>query len=690
MKPALLFFFATLFSFSLFAQVESPPPPCGFLDIKICDDIGDDGIVVINLREVLPFQMFCLAAQNSVMEEDYHSITYYLNESDMTNEVNPIGNPESFRNSSKDFEIYFRANKKIPEGFTTDVLYRNGTIEILIGPSINQPTSFEKCDDASKDGIEIFDLTTKIPEIVGGGLTDVGVTLHETMEGAETNNDVIVNSTNYTNNMPAVQTIYVRVEHYDTGCYSITSFDLIVRDCDATGVIEINAFYDKDENGIFDNDEFNFLNGVLRYVKNNDGITRYLYASDGNFKIISDENSDVFDISYSIFEEFENCYNLIVNSYENVSISNGNTITYNFPVTKIMECGDIAVYLVSNIPPRPGFDYKNYLVVENKGIETISSGTVEFTMDATLSLNGVSFVNAGNSVTNTANGFNLNFTNLQPNSYERVRVDMKVPIPTPLGTVLTNKAQYTGSDVNMDNNYTELSEVVIGSYDPNDILESHGPEIVHSSFTADDYLYYTVRFQNVGTADAINVSIDNTLDSRLDKSTIKMLSSSHDNVFTRIDNQLNWQFDNIHLPSEDMDEPNSHGYVYYKIKPTAGYSVGDIIPNTAEIYFDFNPAVITNTFETEFTTTLSVYSNVNTLFSMSPNPAHDFVELGFNKYIGNPKLISIYDIQGKLIKRVSYVAPSKVKLDVSQLDTGLYFLKVNSGVSEDIKKLIIR
>jgi hypothetical protein len=343
------------------------------------------------------------------------------------------------------------------------------------------------------------------------------------------------------------------------------------------------------------------------------------------------------------------------------------------------------------VPPRPGFDYKNRLVIQNKGLETVTSGSVEFVYDPVITFNNVSYVDAGNSITNTSTGFILNFANLEPNHIESVLISMNVPIPTSLGTLLTNTATYSVTDLLTENNTSTLTETVIGSYDPNDILESHGPEILHSSFDSDDYLFYTVRFQNVGTADAINVSIDNTLNPKLDKTTIQMLSSSHTNVFTRTDNQLNWQFDNIHLPSESMDEPNSHGYVYYKIKPLAGYSVGDIIPNTAEIYFDFNPAVITNTFETEFTTTLLNTDFKAIEFSIFPNPTRNTVELKFSKITSNKINTAIYDIQGKLILNSNNeLLNNSISLNVSSLKSGMYFMQVTDGVNQLTRKLIIK
>ncbi|WP_186809181.1 DUF7619 domain-containing protein, partial [Flavobacterium branchiophilum] len=55
------------------------------------------------------------------------------------------------------------------------------------------------------------------------------------------------------------------------------------------------------------------------------------------------------------------------------------------------------------------------------------------------------------------------------------------------------------------------------------------------------------------------------------------------------------------------------------LKP--GFNIGDIIPNNAQIYFNYKPAIITNTFNTELGATLgkeNIQWNNPILF---PNPA---------------------------------------------------------------------
>ncbi len=43
------------------------------------------------------------------------------------------------------------------------------------------------------------------------------------------------------------------------------------------------------------------------------------------------------------------------------------------------------------------------------------------------------------------------------------------------------------------------------------------------------------------------------------------------------------------------NEPKSHGYIVYKIKAKQNVQIGDVIKNTAAIYFDYNLPIFTNT-----------------------------------------------------------------------------------------------
>jgi len=144
------------------------------------------------------------------------------------------------------------------------------------------------------------------------------------------------------------------------------------------------------------------------------------------------------------------------------------------------------------------------------------------------------------------------------------------------------------------------------------------------------------------------------------------------------------------LPPTSIDAENSHGFVYFRIKPKPGYAIGDIIPNTADIYFDYNPPIVTNTFNTEFVQSLSNPTFTNSSIGLYPNPAHGNVQIttSVNETIA---AIVFYDISGKAVTRISNLSITQTTVDISALAKGVYFVEITTGTNlKQVKKLIVQ
>lgn len=435
----------------------------------------------------------------------------------------------------------------------------------------------------------------------------------------------------------------------------------------------LKAFMDSNFNGLQDVGESNFDMGQFQYQINNNGITNTVSSSNGTYYIQESNPANTYDFSYTVDSIYSSFYIPSVSSYNDISyVTSSGVLVYNFPITEL-PFNDASVYVFSaGTPPRPGFNYQNVVMYKNSGNQIIPSGTVTFTKNNMVAITSVS--QAG--TTSTATGFTYDFTNLQPNEIRYIYVTMQVPtIPTVnLGDVLTNTASIsvTSGESNANNNSATLSQVVVGSYDPNDKTESHGGKIVHVSFSSNDYLTYTIQFENTGTYYAENVRISDVLDAKLDETTVRMVSSSHTNTLTRVGNTLTWNMNGIDLL------PSGKGYVTFQIKPKPGYAIGDIIPNTASIYFDFNPPIITNTFQTEFVNTMSVSDFENQSFVVYPNPTNSLITFSSKDNSQLIDSIVLTDLLGKTIqaKKVNAIATT---IDLTELSKGIYFAKVISG-----------
>jgi len=106
---------------------------------------------------------------------------------------------------------------------------------------------------------------------------------------------------------------------------------------------------------------------------------------------------------------------------------------------------------------------------------------------------------------------------------------------------------------------------------------------------------YMIRFQNMGEDTAYQVVIYDTLDSRLDPSTLNMVSASHGYAFLNDgNNNLRWYFEEINLPTRSVDPAHSFGFIMFSVRPLPFIESGQVIRNRACISFDPSEHVCTN------------------------------------------------------------------------------------------------
>ena len=469
----------------------------------------------------------------------------------------------------------------------------------------------------------------------------------------------------------------------------------IVADSTSTGSIDcsgsrLNAFIDTNGNGTQESGEQNFPLGQFHYEVNNDSSIHNITSPSGIYTMYDISATNTYDLGYSINSNYTAMYSTTAN-FTDVAVVSGGMTTYNFPITITQTYNDLAIIIVPDNAPRTGTTYKNKIIYTNLGNQTLANGTLTFNNNAGTTITTIS----QSGTTNTTNGFTYNFTNLLPFESRMITVTMSVPpIPTVfIGQLLTNSASIIppSGDIVTANNSSVSSQIIIGAYDPNDKTESHGDKILFSSFAPNDYLHYTIRFENTGTASALNVVVNDILDSQLDENTLIMTGNSHSYTLDRMSNNLSWNFENIQLPVSVVDTNIGKGYITFKIKLKPGFGVGDVIPNTAFIYFDSNPAIVTNTFNTEFVAVLSNAEFTNENILLFPNPTSNSFQISIQNTTENLESIVIYDVLGKIVKIVEILASSETSVDVSHLSKGVYLVEV---ISENklklIKKLVIQ
>ncbi|WP_458628574.1 DUF7619 domain-containing protein [Winogradskyella sp. PC D3.3] len=253
----------------------------------------------------------------------------------------------------------------------------------------------------------------------------------------------------------------------------------------------------------------------------------------------------------------------------------------------------------------------------------------------------------------TINSLTYNYSNLQPFESRVIDVVLNTEPPLavnaddilPLSVVITSGQ----TDIDLSNNHFEFNQIVVNSYDPNDKQVVQGNRIAIDDIN--EYLHYIIRFQNTGSASAISVRVRDVLNDKLDWDTFVPVSSSH--AYTAQitqGNLVDFIFENILLPAEQEDESMSHGFVAFKIKPKTDVSVGDVIDGNAEIYFDFNSPVITNTVSTEVVDDfLSINEDsLEDSFRFYPNPVNNIIYLSASLGV-DIKVVKVFSIEGRLV-----------------------------------------
>jgi len=439
-----------------------------------------------------------------------------------------------------------------------------------------------------------------------------------------------------------------------------------------------NYTLDYDNNGCDANDH-PFSNGKITIDDGSQTGATFTNAS-GDYTFYTQTGNFVF------VPTFEHPYFTVTPASAVVNFESlGAVHTQNFCVTPNGIHNDVEIIINPTNAARPGFNCSHSIAYKNKGNQ-ILSGDISLNFD-----DAVLDVVSANPEPNvqSLNTLNWTYENLMPFESHVIYVTLNVNSPqeTPpvnLGDILNFTATINpvlGDDTVADNTF-ELMQTVVGSFDPNDKTCLEGESVDPQK--VGDYLHYVVRFQNSGTFAAENVVVKDALDAEVfDVSSFQLVASSHPHA-TRINgNNVEFIFEGINLPAEQDDEPASHGFVAFKIKTKNTLAVGDAVSNKADIFFDYNLPIATNTATSVFQL-LAREEFEDTSIALYPNPASDWLTISAKE---NIQSIQLYDVMGRLIQSELHNG-NTFRFDLSQKASGIYFVKISTGKGTKTEKII--
>lgn len=191
------------------------------LNMESCDITApfDDGFTEFDLESNTSA---ILGSQNDV------TVTYHETESDANIGINPITSP--YINIANPQIIHTRITNNTTACF--DLAQFNLRVEL--GPNFAEPSDFVICDDLNDgddtNGKAIFTLSSRTNEILNGqNLSDINITYHSTITGAELGTAATILPDSYYNSIAFSEEIYVRIEDaLNPDCVNTTPMLLVV------------------------------------------------------------------------------------------------------------------------------------------------------------------------------------------------------------------------------------------------------------------------------------------------------------------------------------------------------------------------------------------------------------------------------------------------------------------------------
>ncbi|MDB5229125.1 MAG: repeat domain in Vibrio, Colwellia, Bradyrhizobium and Shewanella [Bacteroidota bacterium] len=440
------------------------------------------------------------------------------------------------------------------------------------------------------------------------------------------------------------------------------------------------VFLDLNSNSILDGNEHYLSNVSIKVTKNTVTTTSYFSDSESIINFI-DTGSYQVKVDHNI-----NYFSAVPTSATVNHTSYGNVDSLLFALQPVVVVNDLVVELNNNGRGIPGFNGSYILNAINNGT-TVQDVILKLKLTDKID----SIVSSPSALMNNDTLF-WNFNSFEPNEQKTVVLHFhyKTPPQNNIGDTLISTALITPleNDTFPSNNISVLYDVLSGSYDPNDKITDK------DIYTAEDlnrqeYIKYTIHFENTGNDTTFFVVVLDTLDNSLDPSTFIPLKGEY-SYTTKIsqENIVTFTFNPIHL------SPHTTTSVSYLVKPKNIVANGSTIKNRASVFFDYNLPVFTNSTQTSISLVTGLINEKHPLakFKIYPDPAKNIITVEFAD-MEMVTSLQVIDMLGHIKKNITVNSNDKfLFLDVSAYPSGLYFLNVayHNRTSQAAKFSIIK
>ena len=436
------------------------------------------------------------------------------------------------------------------------------------------------------------------------------------------------------------------------------------------------VFFDENDNGVRDPNEIGISNRTLLVTPGDFQITT---SSDGTYELYL--NDGEYTLSMPSVAGWNQTNPVNQGSYS-LSINKSNTSIYcgnDFGVKASCTDPDLSITLGTTAFRRGLTNDLNVVVLNEGAYEATQTLTLQLEMSNDVYIIDSSWTNVTTQANSRTYEFILNPIDRFGDTVLYLTDSVSNNAALNSTVLLSGSISYGGNECDLTNNSASMTDIIVGSVDPNDKLVL--VENVGSSYYVglNDTILYKIRFQNIGTASARRVMIVDTLDPNLNWDSFEIVSSSHPFSVSLMNGVVTWVNPKIELPDSSSNPESSQGYVTFKICPKANCKPYEVIHNKASIQFDYNAFIITNNTEITYTPQYKSTSPIDVY--LYPNPAvnhtteilllEDNIAVDFNK-------LKVLSLNGHEVESYSFDPLQRYILNTKKLNPGMYMIQLTA------------
>ena len=450
---------------------------------------------------------------------------------------------------------------------------------------------------------------------------------------------------------------------------------------DAGNLLTGTAFSDDNGNCTWDQNELPIANIQFKITPSS---TQFASGENGTYSL------RVAQGNYSIGIENNTWWNMTCTVSANFTGTNG-TITLNLPLTKTQTGYDLSITGGRTVWRR-GFKGSTILQVTNKGTQDAENAVVQLDLPTETFL---TTINAPYSSTGS-NPYFIQLGAIKAGEVKTIMYEDSLGLDATMGQdlILSMSVSADGIDLYEGNNSYSYSEKVVGAIDPNDISVFPTGEGARGFISRNQWLTYTIRFENVGTYKATYVRLETQLPDELDLNSLEIVLSSHTyNYSLSNDGVLVVFYKNIDLLPASENKEGASGFFKYRVKPKYDLAGGREIYSEAKITFDYEEPVQTN--QVLNTIKFEGSKKVKSL-KLYPNTASNFVTIVLDEEsykMTTPEVIIKWEIincMGKLEAQGMGNLKSSLLLDVHAIQNGSYIIRAYDQLNTIYTGMLIK